>query len=140
MERVGGEVHFPGRTGVVLHQPLNLHIFRKNGDFRLKMNGPPVCPARKTENAPTWRSRSPLFRTRFLPIFMPFYTPPNPTLYPEIYFYLFKCISIYNSTPTHSFMPTLNSHPTYTSNPIPGKSTESLFLIIDRRVIVVSEC
>jgi len=25
------------------------------------MNGPPVCPGQKTENAPTWRSPSPLF-------------------------------------------------------------------------------
>jgi len=27
------------------------------------MNGPPVCPARKSENAPTWRSPSPFFGT-----------------------------------------------------------------------------
>jgi len=140
MVRVGGEVHFPGRTGVILHQPLNLHIFWKNGDFRLKMNGPPVCPAPKTENAPTWRSGSPLFWTRFLAIFMSFYNLPNPTLYPEIYFYLFKCISIYNHTPPHSFMVALNSHPIYTSNPIPGKSTESSSLIIGRRMLVVIEC
>jgi len=33
------------------------------------MNGPPVCPGRKTENAPTWRSPSPLFGGLFLAYF-----------------------------------------------------------------------
>jgi len=36
------------------------------------MNGIPVCLGRKTENAPTWRPRSPVFGTRFLAIFQAF--------------------------------------------------------------------
>jgi len=63
--------------GVVLHQPLNLPIFRKNTDFGRKMNGPPVCPAPKTENAPTWRSGSPLFWTPFLALFAPLFVSPT---------------------------------------------------------------
>jgi len=60
------------------------------------MNGIPVCPSPKTENAPTWRPRSPLFWASFSPLFglflHRFYTPdlvstiPNtqPTLAPYI--------------------------------------------------------
>jgi len=33
------------------------------------MNGIPVSPGRKTENAPTWRPRSPVFQASFLLIF-----------------------------------------------------------------------
>jgi len=33
------------------------------------MNGPAVSPARKTENAPTWRPQNPDFQTRFLVLF-----------------------------------------------------------------------
>jgi len=36
------------------------------------MNGPPVCPSRKTENAPTWRSPRPLFWGSFLAHFRQF--------------------------------------------------------------------
>jgi len=46
------------------------------------MNGPPVCPGEKTENAPTWRPRKHNFRTRFSPPFSQFYPPiyhPNPS-------------------------------------------------------------
>jgi len=34
------------------------------------MNGIPVSPERKTENAPTWRSPNPLFWTWFWPYFL----------------------------------------------------------------------
>jgi len=54
-------VYFGSPTGVVLHQPLNRTIFWKNDENRQNMNGIPVSPSRKTENAPTWRSPSPLF-------------------------------------------------------------------------------
>jgi len=63
--------------GVVLHQPLSLHFFRKNGQKQQKMNGPPVCPAPKTENAPTWRSPSPFFRACFWAHFLPIFLLPN---------------------------------------------------------------
>jgi len=58
-----GEDEKQGIPGPVLHQPLSCSIFWKKGVFCQKMNGPPVCPARKTENAPTWRSPSPVFWT-----------------------------------------------------------------------------
>jgi len=35
------------------------------------MNGPAVCLGQKTENAPTWRSPSPLFGGLFLVLFHP---------------------------------------------------------------------
>jgi len=41
------------------------------------MNGPPVCPCQKTENAPTWRVRKHFPGPRFLPIFQDF-CPPTP--------------------------------------------------------------
>jgi len=53
--------------GVILHQPLNLSIFRKNSVFGRKMNGPPVSPCRILQNAPTWRVRKHNFRPPFLP-------------------------------------------------------------------------
>jgi len=56
-------------TGVVLHQPLNRHIFRKNSDFLENMNGIPVSPSRFLQNAPTWRSPNPFFGTPFWGIF-----------------------------------------------------------------------
>jgi len=55
--------------GVILHQPLNLSIFRKNTKNGRKMNGIPVSPCQKSENAPTWRPRKHNFRARFLPTF-----------------------------------------------------------------------
>jgi len=64
--------------GVILHQPLSLHFFRKNGQKQQKMNGPPVCPGRKTENAPTWRPRSPVFGTPFLAHFLLIFLPSHP--------------------------------------------------------------
>jgi len=39
------------------------------------MNGPPVCPGRKTENAPTWRSPSPLFGGLFSTYFGAYFGP-----------------------------------------------------------------
>jgi len=33
------------------------------------MNGPPVCPGQKTENAPTWRPRSRFFQAYFSAFF-----------------------------------------------------------------------
>jgi len=36
------------------------------------MNGPPVSPAQKSENAPTWRPRKHNFRAYFWPHFPPF--------------------------------------------------------------------
>jgi len=56
----------PQDFGVILHQPLNLSIFRKNSVFSEKMNGPPVCLAQKSENAPTWRPRKHFFGPLFL--------------------------------------------------------------------------
>jgi len=63
------------QSGVVLHQPLNCSDFRKKRVFCQNMNGPPVCLAPKTENAPTWRSPNPLFGTRFLGLFCRFLYP-----------------------------------------------------------------
>jgi len=57
------------QIGVILHQPLNLSIFRKNTKNSQNMNGIPVCLGQKTENAPTWRSPSPLFWGLFLAYF-----------------------------------------------------------------------
>jgi len=37
----------------------------KNSENRRKMNGPPVCPGEKTENAPTWRPQNTNFGTPF---------------------------------------------------------------------------
>jgi len=62
---------FTADDGVILHQPLNLQIFRKNSVFGRKMNGPPVYPGEKTENAPTWRPRKHNFGDPFSP-------PPTP--------------------------------------------------------------
>jgi len=59
------------QIGVILHQPLNLSIFRKNTENGQIMNGPPVCPGEKTENAPTWRPRKHFSGPVFLPIFPP---------------------------------------------------------------------
>jgi len=59
---------------VVLHQPLSCSLFWKKRVFRQKMNGPAVCLASKTENAPTWRSPNPVFGTPFwgcFPLFCP---------------------------------------------------------------------
>jgi len=54
-------------AGVVLHQPLNLRIFLDFGKKRQNLNGIPVSPGPKTQNAPTWQventaGRSVLFR------------------------------------------------------------------------------
>jgi len=67
----GDEIEPP--AWVILHQPLNLHIFRKNGKKPQKMNGPPVCPCQKSENAPTWRPRKHFFGPRFWPLFLLFF-------------------------------------------------------------------
>jgi len=64
-----GEDEKQGRPAPVLHQPLNLQKKRKNGKKGQNMNGVPVCPGQKTENAPTWRSPSPLFGGCFLAFF-----------------------------------------------------------------------
>jgi len=42
-------------AGVVLHQPLIRRIFVKNGIFGQNMNGIPVSPGPKMQNAPTWQ-------------------------------------------------------------------------------------
>jgi len=68
----GGVLILTGQIGVVLHQPLNLSIFRKKAKNGQNMNGIPVCRSRKTENAPTWRSPSPLFGGLFLAVFPAF--------------------------------------------------------------------
>jgi len=47
------------------------------------MNGPPVCPGEKTENAPTWRPRKHFFGVHFLPIFLDF-CPPTPHYFPHL--------------------------------------------------------
>jgi len=57
--------------GPVLHQPLSLAFFRKNSQNGQNMNGIPVSRSRKTENAPTWRSPSPLFGGCFRALFWP---------------------------------------------------------------------
>jgi len=44
------------------------------------MNGIPVSPGQKTENAPTWRSPSPLFGGLFLAYFGPFSPLSDPVL------------------------------------------------------------
>jgi len=83
---------FSADDGVILHQPLNLQIFRKNSVFGRKMNGPPVCPGEKTENAPTWRPRKHFFGPRFLPppaprrthLAPPHLTQPNPATHTSI--------------------------------------------------------
>jgi len=41
------------------------------------MNGIPVSPERKTENAPTWRSPRPLFWGSFFGYFWGFWHPPR---------------------------------------------------------------
>jgi len=79
---------FCRRIGVILHQPLNPTIFRKNGKKRPKMNGPPVSPCQKTENAPTWRPRKHIFWPHFcptLPVFFGLLIPISsiPTQYPN---------------------------------------------------------
>jgi len=72
-----GTRSFLGQTGVVLHQPLNLSIFRKKSKNGQNMNGIPVCRSRKTENAPTWRSPRPLFWGSFLAYFTGISAAPN---------------------------------------------------------------
>jgi len=62
--------------GVVLHQPLNLQIFRKKRVFGRKMNGPPVCLGRNLQNAPTWRPGNPFFGTPFWGYFLLILSPP----------------------------------------------------------------
>jgi len=61
--------YFGEHFGVILHQPLNCSIFWKNVENRQNMNGIPVSPGQKTENAPTWRSPSPEFQALFLAFF-----------------------------------------------------------------------
>jgi len=64
---MAGSCEKAAEAGVVLHQPLNRRIFldfAKNGQ---NLNGIPVCPGRKTQNAPTWQventaSDRPFFR------------------------------------------------------------------------------
>jgi len=65
------------QIGVILHQPLNLSIFRKKRENGQIMNGPPVCLGQKTENAPTWRPRKHNFRTRFCPYFARYFEAAN---------------------------------------------------------------
>jgi len=71
--RIPGSI-FGGSTGVVLHQPLNCSVFWKKAKKRQNMNGIPVSPERKTENAPTWRSPNPLFGTPFWGYFPSFFS------------------------------------------------------------------
>jgi len=79
------------QIGVILHQPLNLSIFRKNAKNSQNMNGIPVCLRPKTENAPTWRSPRPLFWVPFWPVFwhflLRFYFQSNISIHP--YFILY---------------------------------------------------
>jgi len=77
------------QTRVVLHQPLSLSIFRKKAKNGLKMNGVSVCLGQKTENAPTWRSPSPLFGGCFLVIFTPLFAPLTHQIYTAYLFYFY---------------------------------------------------
>jgi len=74
----GGVLILDWQIGVILHQPLNLSIFRKKAKNGQNMNGIPVCLGRKTENAPTWRPPSPLFWGLFSTYFQAFWIPPPP--------------------------------------------------------------
>jgi len=106
-----GPIILGQQTGVILHQPLSLQIFRKNTKNGQKMNGIPVSPGEKTENAPTWRPRCHEIRTYFWPNFMSF-SPPIPHPNPHITFFLFldpnKTHPYYHlgkaSTPTHRLL------------------------------------
>jgi len=73
------------QIGVILHQPLNLSIFRKKRENGQIMNGPPVCLGQKTENAPTWRLRKHNFRTRFCPCLARYFNPANTNPQPSIH-------------------------------------------------------
>jgi len=48
------------------------------------MNGIPVSPGRKMENAPTWRSPNPLFGTHFRPLFWPNFPVSDPKSWPYV--------------------------------------------------------
>jgi len=54
------------------------------------MNGIPVSPGRKMENAPTWRPPKPLFGTHFRPLFWPNFPDPNPKSWPYLFPTLFS--------------------------------------------------
>jgi len=95
--------------GPVLHQPLSLAFFRKNSQNGQNMNGIPVSRSRKTENAPTWRSPSPLFGGCFRALFWPTVS-------------TFSIHSSYRSIHTHQlrlwqwmFLPPFLCHTTLTS-------------------------
>jgi len=107
---------FDRQTGVILHQPLSLTIFRKKRENRRKMNGPPVYPGEKTENAPTWRPRKHNFRARFLPIFRAFRRSliPIPTPHPNI---PHSCFRIFISDNIQTPIQTGKASPRTSSNP-----------------------
>jgi len=116
---------FDRQTGVILHQPLSLTIFRKKRENRRKMNGPPVYPGEKTENAPTWRPRKHNFRTPFSPVFPAPRWPPNPyqtpILIPTYYYYLnFISDKILNPIQIGKGQPRTSSHhhPNHTTHRI----------------------
>jgi len=72
------------------------------------MNGIPVSPERKMENAPTWRPRNPVFWTPKTPEFLAIFdrrglTGINKLLFIIIYYYLSILYTII-TTPSTSFM------------------------------------
>jgi len=114
---------FWGRTGVVLHQPLSLTFFRKKRKKAQNMNGIPVSPGRKMENAPTWRPGSPFFGTRFSPYFRPFSSHFNPTTnYPTPTLYSRYIATLqgpgYNLSSSNSIIRLVLSH-SHTTSPNP---------------------
>jgi len=88
----------PG-TRSVLHQPLIRSIFRKNDDFSEKMNGIPVCLARKTQNAPTWQVEKQASVGGILPIFLVLALHIKPLDYVFIFYTTYNLYSLFiNST------------------------------------------
>jgi len=100
-----GSPCFGRQTGVILHQPLSLSILRKKRKNGQKMNGIPVSPSQKTENAPTWRPRCHENQASFWALFPDFlvpFPPSKPLFYP---------IQIPNPTSTpHSFYADTYNH------------------------------
>jgi len=92
-------IYFGRRPGVVLHQPLNCADFRKNDENGQNMNGIPVSPERKMENAPTWRPPNPVFGTPFWGCFSANLLPSSPINHVLSLLFL--------------FLPTIKSHTTY---------------------------
>jgi len=77
------------------------------------MNGVPVSPGEKTENAPTWRPRCHENQALFRPIFRTF-SPPKHHQHPLITsLFSFKFTKSYHHRqPGKAYIPTPNSDPT----------------------------